>query len=69
MFPFLLSTLVVLVELIACMSELHSSYFPIIGDLRGGVAFPSPDSEHVLVLFNSFEIKKIILIKKNIFEV
>lgn len=49
------------------MSETHSTDFPILGDLRGGAAFPSPDSEHVLVLFNSFKNKKVILIKKKIF--
>lgn len=49
------------------MSETQSTYFPILWDLRGGVAFPSPDSEHVLVLFNSFKNKKVILIKKEIF--
>lgn len=61
--------MVVLVELIACISEPHCTYFPIFGDLRGGVSFPSPDSEHVLVLFNNFKNKKVNLIKKDIFEV
>lgn len=61
--------LVLLVELIACMSEAHSTYFPIFRDLTGGVLFSFPDSEHAIFLFNIFLNKKVILIKKKIIAV
>lgn len=49
MFPSCKSALVLLADLIACMSEPHSNYFPIFRDLKGDVVFSLPDNEHAIL--------------------